>query len=116
LLLRSCRSDARGADTEQTPNRDRRRKPTNVITHLYATPDPRFRPGFLPSTSVAAGCSCHPTGFDHHRSTRVPLHPVWPMAASGYRSSDWRTNVIEVSSQAYGVEPVSEAGQAKCAP
>jgi hypothetical protein len=26
LLLRSCRSDARGADTEQTPNRDRRRK------------------------------------------------------------------------------------------
>src|ERR1700755_944945 len=45
LLLRSCRSDARGADTEQTPNRDRRRKPTAVITRLYATPDPRFSVG-----------------------------------------------------------------------
>lgn len=45
LLLRSCRSDARGAGTEQTPNRDRRRKPANVITRLYATPDPRFSVG-----------------------------------------------------------------------
>jgi hypothetical protein len=45
LLLRSCRSHARGADTEQTPNRDRRRKLTNVITRLYATPDPRFSVG-----------------------------------------------------------------------
>ena len=45
LLLRSCRSDARGADTDQTPNRDRRRKPANVITRLYATPDPRFSVG-----------------------------------------------------------------------
>jgi hypothetical protein len=45
LLLRSCRSDARGADTDQTPNRDRRRKPANVITRLYATPDPRFTVG-----------------------------------------------------------------------
>ena len=44
-LLRSCRSDARGADTEQTLNRDRRRKPTDVITRLYATPDPRFSAG-----------------------------------------------------------------------
>src|ERR1039458_7939641 len=45
LLLRSCRSNARGADTEQTPNRDRCRKPAAVITRLYATPDPRFSVG-----------------------------------------------------------------------
>ena len=45
LLLQYCRSDARGADTEQTPNRDRRRKPAAVITRLYATPDPRFSVG-----------------------------------------------------------------------
>jgi hypothetical protein len=45
LLLRSCRSDARGAGTEQTPNRDRRRRPAAVITRLYATPDPRFSDG-----------------------------------------------------------------------
>jgi hypothetical protein len=41
LLLQSCRSNALGADTEQTPNRDRRRKPAAVITRLYAIPDPR---------------------------------------------------------------------------
>ncbi len=29
------------------------------------------------STNVGAGCSCHPTGANHHRSPRVPLHPVW---------------------------------------
>src|SRR6201998_1951284 len=40
------------------------------------------RSGFLPGTNVGAACSCHPTGSDHHRSTRVPLHPVWPRAAS----------------------------------
>ena len=45
LLLRSSRSDARGADTEQTSNRDRCRNPAAVITHLYATPDPRFSIG-----------------------------------------------------------------------
>src|ERR1017187_4846851 len=78
LLLRSCRSDARGADTEQTPNRDRRRKPAAVITRLYATPDPRFSVGLKPGTNVGAGCSCHPTGCEYHRSPRVPLHPVWP--------------------------------------
>ena len=31
-------------DSEQTPNRDRR-EPTNVITCLYATPDPRLSVG-----------------------------------------------------------------------
>ncbi len=36
------------------------------------------RSGFKPGTNVGAGCSCHPTGWHHHRSTRVPLHPVWP--------------------------------------
>jgi transposase len=25
----------------------------------------------------AAGCSCHPTGANHHLSPPVPLHPVW---------------------------------------
>src|SRR5579859_360039 len=45
LLLRGCRSDARGAETEQTPNRDRCREPASVITRLYATPDPRFSAG-----------------------------------------------------------------------
>jgi hypothetical protein len=94
LLLRQCRSDARSADTKQTPNRDRRRKPANVITHLYATPDPRFRPGFFPNTSVAAGCSRHATGSDYHRSTRVPLHPVWPKAAS---STLWGTCPVSMS-------------------
>jgi hypothetical protein len=63
LLLRSCRSDARGADSEQTPNRDRRRKPANVITRLYATQTHAFRSGLEPGTNVGAGCSCHPTGF-----------------------------------------------------
>src|SRR5450631_3172531 len=62
LLLRSCRSNARGADTEQTPNRDRRRKPAAVITRLYATPGPRLSVGLQTGTNVGAGCSCHPTG------------------------------------------------------
>src|ERR1700691_5968379 len=52
LLLRSCRSDARGADTEQTPNRDRCRKPAAVITRLYATPDPRL------SVALQTGHQC----------------------------------------------------------
>jgi hypothetical protein len=34
------------------------------------------------STNVGAGSSCHLTGCEYLRSTRVPLHPVWPMAAS----------------------------------
>jgi hypothetical protein len=36
------------------------------------------RSGFKPGTNVGAGCSCHSTGSHHHRSTRVPLHPVGP--------------------------------------
>ncbi|MGA2730933.1 MAG: hypothetical protein ABSE96_24235, partial [Terracidiphilus sp.] len=63
---------------EQTPNRDRRPK-TVVITHLYATPDPRFPTG-SESTNVGAGCNCHPTGIHNDRATRVPSHPVWPKA------------------------------------
>jgi hypothetical protein len=82
LLLRSCRSDARGADTEQTPNRDRRRN-RRTSSHVCTQPQTHaLRSGFEPGTNVGAGCSCHPTGWDHHRSTRVPLHPVWPRAAS----------------------------------
>jgi hypothetical protein len=37
-------------------------KPTNVITRLYANPDPRFSIGLRIGTNVGAGCSCHPTG------------------------------------------------------
>jgi hypothetical protein len=40
-----------------TPNRDRRHA-ANVITKLYAAPDPRFTTGFKMSTNVPAGCSC----------------------------------------------------------
>ena len=47
-------------------------------TRLYATPDHAFRSVFESGTNVGAGYSCHPTGSDHLRSTRVPLHPVWP--------------------------------------
>src|SRR3984893_5473303 len=31
----------------------------------------------IPGTHVGAGCSCHPTVANHHRSPHVPLHPVW---------------------------------------
>src|SRR5882757_4607215 len=79
LLLRSCRSNARGADTEQTPNRDRRRKASSRHHTSVRKPQTHaFRSGFKPGTNVGAGCSCHPTGCEYHRSTRVPLHPVWP--------------------------------------
>jgi hypothetical protein len=43
-----------------------------------------FRSGFESSTNVGAGCSCHPTGSDHLRSTRVPLHPVWPRTVARF--------------------------------
>jgi hypothetical protein len=51
-------------------------------TRLYATPDHAFRSVFESGTNVGAGYSCHPTGSDHLRSTRVPLHPVWPWTAN----------------------------------
>jgi hypothetical protein len=52
---------------------------TNVITNLYANPGPTlFGRASKSSTNVGAGCSCHPTGAKHHRSARVPFHPVWP--------------------------------------
>jgi hypothetical protein len=35
---------------------------TNVITKLSASPDPSFSTGFLQSTIVGAGCSCHQRG------------------------------------------------------
>jgi hypothetical protein len=43
----SCKGQARrpGARKTQTPNRDRRRE-ANVITKLYAAPDPRLTTGF----------------------------------------------------------------------
>src|ERR1039458_859130 len=41
-------------------------------------PDPCSQNRALCSTNVGAGCSCHPTGANHHRSPRVPSHPVWP--------------------------------------
>ena len=44
---------------------------TQPQTHAY-------RSGFQPGTNVGAGCSCHPASSNHHRSTRVPLDPVWP--------------------------------------
>jgi hypothetical protein len=46
-------------------------------TSVRKPSDPRFTVGLLTSsTNVGAGCSCHPTGANHHRSPRVPLHPV----------------------------------------
>ena len=44
---------------------------TQPQTHAY-------RSGFQPGTNVGAACSCHPASSNHHRSTRVPLDPVWP--------------------------------------
>lgn len=37
------------------------------------------RPGLSSGSEagVGAGCSCHPTGANDHRSPPVPLHPVW---------------------------------------
>ncbi len=52
---------------------------TNVITRLYANPGPTLhRRASIASTNVGAGCSCHPTDAQHHRSPHVPFHPVWP--------------------------------------
>jgi len=48
-------------------------------SHVCTQPQTHaFRSGFKPGTNVGAGFSCHPIGCDYHRSTRVPLHPVWP--------------------------------------
>src|ERR1700735_705382 len=88
LLLRSCRSDARGAGTEQTPNRDRRRKPANVITRLYATPDPRFSVGLGTGHQCRRGLWRSPDRPHHLRSTRVLLHPVGPRASCTLMSTD----------------------------
>ena len=54
----------------------------DVINDLYAGPRPMLSKSGSCGTTVGAGCSCHPTGCEYHRSTRVPLHPVWPRAAS----------------------------------
>ena len=62
LLLRSSRSDVRGADTEQTPNRivvGNRQTSSHVCTQPQTH---AFRSGFKSSTNVGAGCNCHPTG------------------------------------------------------
>src|SRR5450432_2634277 len=51
-------------------------------SHVCTQPQTHaFRSGFKPGTNVGAGCSCHPTGCEYHRSARVPLHPVWPKAS-----------------------------------
>ena len=70
---------AQGTDAEQSHNRDRRPK-TDVITRLYATPDPRL-PAGSGSTNVGAGRSCHSAGVHNHRATPVLSHPVWPKAS-----------------------------------
>src|SRR5271166_3448700 len=59
LLLRSCRSDARGANTQSKLLIEIVVGIDNFITRLYATPDPRLSVGLKPSTNVGAGCSCH---------------------------------------------------------
>jgi len=59
---------------------------TNVITNLYANPGPTlFGRASKASTYVGAGCSCHPTGANHHRTARVPFHPVWPALVARFR-------------------------------
>src|ERR1035438_9836982 len=51
-------------------------------SHICTQPQTHaFRSGSESDTNVGAGCSCHPTGSHHLRSTRVPLHPVWPRAS-----------------------------------
>src|ERR1700722_5813616 len=64
---------------------------TNVITCLYATPDPRFTVGLVVGTNVGAGCSCHPTGANHLRSLSVPFHPVWRKPVARFRVPIWPT-------------------------
>src|SRR5580658_141682 len=55
-------------------------------SHVCTQPQTHaFRSGFKPGTNVGAGCSCHPTSSAHHRSTRVPLHPVWPSPVARFR-------------------------------
>jgi hypothetical protein len=52
-------------------------------SHISTQPQTHASPsGFTLSTNVGAGCSCHPTGAYHHRSPRVPLHPVWPRSVA----------------------------------
>src|SRR5271157_5355868 len=104
LLLRSCRSNARGADTEQTPNRDRRRKPA-ASSHVCTQPQTHaFRSGFKPGTNVGAGCSCHPTGCEYHRSARVPLHPVWPRPVARFLGATQRRLLAVRHPTAIGAE------------
>ncbi|HYZ74741.1 MAG TPA: hypothetical protein VE641_16800 [Chthoniobacterales bacterium] len=53
----------------------------NIITDLYAAPDPRYSTGFEKSTIVAAGCCCGSPGR-FIISLRVPPRPVWPLTSS----------------------------------
>jgi hypothetical protein len=43
-----------------------------------------YRRASISSTNVGAGCSCHPTSANHHRSARVPFHPVWQMPVARF--------------------------------
>ncbi len=47
--------------------------------------NPRLSWASIPSTNVGAGCSCHPTGAQHHLSLRVALHPAWQRQLHAYR-------------------------------
>ena len=73
-------------------------------SHVCTQPQTHaFRSGFKPGTNVGAGCSCHPTGCDHHRSTRVPLHPVWPRPVARLV----RTNQPSTSDSRIGRSPTT---------
>ena len=83
LFLGICSSDHAG----RTPGaRTQIKLPIEIVaenrrtsSHVCTQPQTHaLRSGFEPGTNVGAGCSCHPTGWEYHRSARVPLHPVWP--------------------------------------
>jgi hypothetical protein len=53
------------------------------------------RSGFNPGTNVGAGCSCHPTGCDYRRSTRVPLHPVCLLPSEAFELQEMKSREAE---------------------
>src|ERR1035437_9932215 len=75
-------------------------------SHVCTQPQTHaFRSGFKPGTNVGAGCNCHPTGCKYHRSTRVPLHPVWPRPVARFR-------VLILGGLLYAIDSTSVCGPA----
>jgi len=93
LFLAICSSDCAG---RMPGARTQSKLPIEIVaenrqtsSHVCTQPQTHaFRSGSESDTNVGAGCSCHPTGSHHLRSTRVPLHPVWPRASCTLPSTD----------------------------